>query len=152
MFCDAKNTSKQGCFCYFIPNLTLNKFQLGLLSQFWQNLPLFLENGHFGSPRFQRRPPFLALLEKQHFQTPKHERILPVVLKKDPLLRVFYTCISEWPPMGLNRSLTHIVFKNESNSLIGASTYCWNYFHQRQIMIGEGGSFVVKRSSLVWFA
>ena len=95
-------------FCYFIPNLTLNRFELRLVSQIWQKQPLFLKTGIFRSQRFKKRPPFLVFLEKQHFQTLKHETRFTCRTKKRPSFTCFFFCfvlfrhvyiyICEWPP------------------------------------------------------
>ena len=84
---------KQGCFFYFIPNLTPK--------QVWAQL--FLENGHFQIPEIKIDPPFLPFSWKTAFRPLDTKRILRVILKKRPPFTCFlftHVCnyTSEWPP------------------------------------------------------
>ena len=77
----------------------LNRFELRLLSQLWQKLPLFLEYGHF---QIQKRPHFLAFSWKTAFSDPLNtKRALCVVLKKDTLFHIFF-CSGMCAPIYLN--------------------------------------------------
>ena len=64
----------------------------------------------FRSPKFKEVPPFSSFfLEKQHFQTLKHETCFTYRTEKRPpftcfLLTYVYTYISEWPPGFQNHS------------------------------------------------
>ena len=85
----AKNTPKQGCFCYFIPNLTSRRvWALKAFKSAFTKLHLFLKKDIFRSSRFKKRLDFSW--KKPHFQTPKHEACFTCRTEKRPPFTCFF--------------------------------------------------------------
>ena len=112
-----KTPLNKGAFAILYQIRPLNRFELRILSQLWQKLPLFLENEHFQTPRFKKRPPLLALFLKNSIFRPLNmERVLRVVLKKEtPFYMFFCSCICTpiylRAPLGPNRTKNEIGYK-----------------------------------------
>ena len=106
----AKNTRKQGCCCYFIPNLTPQQvwtqtFESALTKTTSFFFFFFFWKWTFSDLWIKKKTPFSRFFLKNSIFRPLNtKRVLRVVIeKKDPLLRVFlfthvYTYISEWSP------------------------------------------------------
>ena len=92
----AKNTPKQGCFCYFIRNLTPKQIWAQMFKSALTKTTPFCWKWTFSDPQdLKKKTSFSSFfLKKSIFRPLNTKRVLRVVLKKDPLVRVFCSGMS----------------------------------------------------------